>query len=75
MGLFCKLFIFGRFHFPIPFFLSISFSAYLTIYLLLYVYQSNNVPGTEVSLGTDTALNSIVEAADRLVQSAGSSRS
>jgi 6-phosphofructokinase len=38
-------------------------------------YCSNNVPGTEVSLGCDTALNTVVEAIDRLVQSAGSSRS
>lgn len=36
---------------------------------------SNNVPGTDVSLGSDTALNSIVESVDRLVQSANSSRS
>lgn len=36
---------------------------------------SNNVPGTDVSLGCDTALNAIVEAVDCLVQSAGSSRS
>ena len=35
---------------------------------------SNNVPGTEYSLGTDTALNAIVEACDRLKQSATSSR-
>eukprot|EP00730_Choanoeca_flexa_P002949 TRINITY_DN11238_c0_g2_i3.p1 TRINITY_DN11238_c0_g2~~TRINITY_DN11238_c0_g2_i3.p1 ORF type:complete len:863 (+),score=216.72 TRINITY_DN11238_c0_g2_i3:65-2590(+) len=35
---------------------------------------SNNVPGTHVSLGSDTALNAIVEATDRLRQSAMSSR-
>jgi 6-phosphofructokinase len=35
---------------------------------------SNNVPGTEHSIGSDTALNVIVEAADRIKQSAFSSR-
>eukprot|EP00045_Choanoeca_perplexa_P009750 m.95365 g.95365 ORF g.95365 m.95365 type:complete len:844 (+) comp15014_c0_seq1:63-2594(+) len=35
---------------------------------------SNNVPGTFISLGLDTALNVIVEAIDRLRQSAMSSR-
>ena len=35
---------------------------------------SNNVPGTDYSLGTDTALNAIVEACDRVKQSATSVR-
>lgn len=35
---------------------------------------SNNVPGTEISLGADTALNVIVEACDKIKQSALSSR-
>jgi 6-phosphofructokinase 1 len=35
---------------------------------------SNNVPGTDVSLGTDTALNAIVEALDVLQKSASSNR-
>ncbi|KAG2184891.1 hypothetical protein INT43_000804 [Umbelopsis isabellina] len=35
---------------------------------------SNNVPGTDFSLGTDTSLNAIVEACDAIVQSARSSR-
>jgi 6-phosphofructokinase 1 len=35
---------------------------------------SNNVPGTDVSIGCDTALNTIVESADRLKLSAVASR-
>lgn len=35
---------------------------------------SNNVPGTDYSIGCDTALNVIVEACDRLKQSASASR-
>ncbi|KAJ3317738.1 6-phosphofructokinase, alpha subunit, partial [Gonapodya sp. JEL0774] len=35
---------------------------------------SNNVPGTEFSIGSDTALNAIIEATDRLLQSADSNR-
>ncbi|KAI8884503.1 6-phosphofructokinase [Backusella circina FSU 941] len=35
---------------------------------------SNNVPGTDYSLGSDTSLNSIVNACDAIVQSAQSSR-
>ncbi|KAI8983635.1 6-phosphofructokinase [Pilobolus umbonatus] len=35
---------------------------------------SNNVPGTDYSLGTDTALNVIVNSCDAIVQSASSSR-
>ncbi|KAF9116015.1 6-phosphofructokinase, alpha subunit [Mortierella sp. AM989] len=35
---------------------------------------SNNVPGTEYSLGADTSLNSIVQACDALKQSATASR-
>lgn len=36
---------------------------------------SNNVPGTDYSIGSDTALNAIVEACDRIKQSAAASRS
>lgn len=35
---------------------------------------SNNVPGTDFSLGSDTSLNAIVEACDAIVQSASASR-
>lgn len=35
---------------------------------------SNNVPGTDYSLGSDTSLNAIVSACDAIVQSARSSR-
>lgn len=35
---------------------------------------SNNVPGTEISLGTDTATNQIMEAVDIIKQSASASR-
>ncbi|KAI8092642.1 6-phosphofructokinase [Halteromyces radiatus] len=35
---------------------------------------SNNVPGTDYSLGTDTALNAIVNSCDAIIQSARSSR-
>ncbi|KAI8092438.1 6-phosphofructokinase [Gilbertella persicaria] len=35
---------------------------------------SNNVPGTDFSLGSDTALNAIVNSCDAIVQSARSSR-
>ncbi|KAI9219323.1 phosphofructokinase-domain-containing protein [Blastocladiella britannica] len=35
---------------------------------------SNNVPGTDYSLGSDTALNEIVSACDKLKQSASASR-
>ncbi|KAJ3138746.1 6-phosphofructokinase, alpha subunit [Physocladia obscura] len=35
---------------------------------------SNNVPGTDFSLGSDTALNTIVECTDRIKQSATSSQ-
>lgn len=34
---------------------------------------SNNVPGTDFSLGSDTALNAIVQSCDQLRQSASSS--
>jgi 6-phosphofructokinase 1 len=42
--------------------------------ILIPATISNNVPGTEFSLGSDTALNVIVEACDRIRQSAYSSR-
>ncbi|XP_068091905.1 ATP-dependent 6-phosphofructokinase, platelet type isoform X2 [Hyperolius riggenbachi] len=35
---------------------------------------SNNVPGTDLSLGTDTALNAIVETCDRIKQSASGTK-
>lgn len=41
---------------------------------LLPATISNNVPGTAVSLGSDSAINFIIEAIDRLKQSALSSR-
>jgi 6-phosphofructokinase 1 len=34
------------------------------------VFSSNNVPGTDFSLGADTALNEITEICDRIRQSA-----
>jgi 6-phosphofructokinase 1 len=42
--------------------------------ILIPATISNNVPGTEYSLGSDTALNIISESCDRLKQSASSSR-
>ncbi|KAI7863730.1 6-phosphofructokinase [Spinellus fusiger] len=42
--------------------------------VLLPATISNNVPGTDFSLGSDTSLNAIVEACDTIVQSAQSSR-
>ena len=35
---------------------------------------NNNLPGSEFSIGADTALNSIVEAVDKIKQSAGATR-
>ncbi|HET6823281.1 MAG TPA: 6-phosphofructokinase [Anaerolineales bacterium] len=35
---------------------------------------SNNLPGSELSIGADTALNSIVDAVDKIKQSAGATR-
>ncbi|HET6596330.1 MAG TPA: 6-phosphofructokinase [Anaerolineales bacterium] len=35
---------------------------------------SNNLPGSEFSIGADTALNSIVDAVDKIKQSAGATR-
>jgi 6-phosphofructokinase 1 len=35
---------------------------------------SNNVPGTEFSIGSDTGLNAVVNACDAIVQSASASR-
>ncbi len=35
---------------------------------------NNNLPGSDFSIGADTALNSIVEAVDKIKQSAGASR-
>ncbi|KAI7868080.1 6-phosphofructokinase [Spinellus fusiger] len=41
---------------------------------LLPATISNNVPGTDYSLGSDTSLNAIVSACDAIIQSARSSR-
>lgn len=41
---------------------------------LISATVSNNVPGTDFSLGSDTALNAIVDSCDAIVQSARSSR-
>ncbi|KAI8375910.1 6-phosphofructokinase, partial [Radiomyces spectabilis] len=41
---------------------------------LLPATISNNVPGTDFSLGSDTSLNAIVQSCDAIVQSAQSSR-
>ena len=35
---------------------------------------SNNIPGTDFSIGSDTALNAIIEACDRIKLSANASR-
>ncbi|PNJ15133.1 PFKP isoform 10, partial [Pongo abelii] len=35
---------------------------------------SNNVPGTEISLGSDTGLNAVVETCDRIKQSASGTK-
>ena len=37
---------------------------------LAFILFSNNVPGTDFSLGADTALNEITEICDRIRQSA-----
>ncbi|KAG5455937.1 MAG: phosphofructokinase domain-containing protein, partial [Olpidium bornovanus] len=42
--------------------------------IVLPATVSNNVPGTEYSVGSDTALNAIVESCDRIKQSATASR-
>ncbi|KAI8387044.1 6-phosphofructokinase [Blakeslea trispora] len=41
---------------------------------LISATVSNNVPGTDFSLGSDTALNAIVDSCDAIMQSARSSR-
>ncbi|KAJ1968710.1 6-phosphofructokinase, alpha subunit [Dimargaris xerosporica] len=64
-----------------------AYSALLTLYrhraeypafcipmVLIPATISNNVPGTDYSLGSDTSLNALVEACDRIKQSASASR-
>jgi 6-phosphofructokinase 1 len=51
-----------------------TYPAFCIPMALLPATISNNVPGTELSLGSDTALNVIIEACDRIRQSAFSSR-
>lgn len=49
------------------------FAAFRIPMLIIPATISNNVPGTDLSLGTDTALNVITEMCDRIKQSASSS--
>ena len=49
-----------------------KFQAFRIPIVVIPATISNNVPGTEFSLGADTALNVIVESADQLKQSASS---
>lgn len=51
-----------------------SYSAFRIPMVLIPATLSNNVPGTEYSLGSDTALNSLMEYCDVVKQSASSSR-
>lgn len=51
-----------------------SYPAFRIPMICLPATISNNVPGTEYSLGTDTCLNSLVEYCDVIKQSASSSR-
>ncbi|KAI8873613.1 6-phosphofructokinase [Ramicandelaber brevisporus] len=51
-----------------------TYPAFMIPMVLIPATISNNVPGTEYSLGTDTALNVIVESCDRVKQSADASR-
>ncbi|KAJ3067599.1 6-phosphofructokinase, alpha subunit [Podochytrium sp. JEL0797] len=50
------------------------FPAFCIPMIQLPATVSNNVPGTDFSLGSDTALNTIVEATDRIKQSATASQ-
>lgn len=50
------------------------FKAFKIPMVVLPATVSNNVPGTEYSLGSDTCLNSLIEFCDTLRQSASSSR-
>ncbi|XP_068736354.1 ATP-dependent 6-phosphofructokinase, muscle type-like isoform X1 [Montipora capricornis] len=49
-----------------------QFPAFRIPMLIIPATISNNVPGTDLSLGTDTALNVITEMCDRIKQSASS---
>ncbi|KAL9963303.1 hypothetical protein ACROYT_G032490 [Oculina patagonica] len=49
-----------------------EFSAFRIPMVIIPATISNNVPGTDLSLGTDTALNVITENCDRIKQSASS---
>lgn len=51
-----------------------NFSAFNIPLICLPASINNNLPGSELSIGTDTALNSIVEAVDKIKQSAVASR-
>lgn len=50
------------------------FPAFCIPIVALPATVSNNVPGTEYSIGSDTALNTIVELCDRIKLSANASR-
>ncbi|XP_041264863.1 ATP-dependent 6-phosphofructokinase, platelet type isoform X4 [Pyrgilauda ruficollis] len=51
-----------------------SFEEFRVPMCVLPATISNNVPGTDYSLGTDTALNAIVETCDRIKQSASGTK-
>jgi len=53
---------------------ALEFPAFRIPIITLPATISNNVPGTDVAIGCDTALNTIVESSDRLKQSAVASR-
>ncbi len=52
----------------------ITFPAFNIPIALMPATINNNLPGTELSIGADTALNSIVQAVDKIKQSAVASR-
>jgi 6-phosphofructokinase 1 len=52
----------------------LSFPAFSIPILCLPATINNNLPGSEISIGADTALNNIVEAVDKIKQSAVASR-
>jgi 6-phosphofructokinase 1 len=51
-----------------------NFPAFNIPIMCLPASISNNLPGSEFSIGADTALNSIVESVDKIKQSAGATR-
>jgi 6-phosphofructokinase 1 len=51
-----------------------AFPAFEIPIICLPATINNNLPGSEISVGTDTALNAIVEAVDKIKQSAVASR-